>query len=106
MEIFDILNRFGADIKWSDGKVICEGKELNSLRIDASQIPDLVPILGVLMAFPIRTAKFSAQRDFALRKAIAFTLSATDFLSLASRSMKPREVLFSPLPVTAQANAA
>ena len=63
MEIFDILNRFGADIKWSDGKVICKGKELNSLRIDASQIPDLVPILGVLMAFSNKDGEiFGAER--------------------------------------------
>lgn len=62
-EIFHILDRFGADINWMDGKVICKGKELNSLRIDASQIPDLVPILGVLMAFSNKEGEiFGAER--------------------------------------------
>ncbi len=62
-EIFDILDRFGADIKWSGGKVICKGKDFNSLRIDASQIPDLVPILGVLTAFSGKGGEiFGAER--------------------------------------------
>lgn len=62
-EIFDILDRFGADIKWNNGKVICKGNELNSLKIDASQIPDLVPILGVLIAFSKKQGEiFGAER--------------------------------------------
>ena len=50
-EIADILLRFGAEITVEDDSVRCAKSTLNGIEIDASQIPDLVPILSVCGAF-------------------------------------------------------
>lgn len=45
--VIDILRRFGAKIECGD-MVSVYGKELNGCEIDASQIPDLVPVLAAV----------------------------------------------------------
>lgn len=50
-EILNILRRAGAEIIESAGRVTVQAKELTALTVDASQIPDLVPIIAVLMCF-------------------------------------------------------
>ncbi len=47
-EIVNLLKRFGADVEVSDDSVRVRKSELSKADIDASQIPDLVPILSVL----------------------------------------------------------
>lgn len=47
--IIDILRRFGADIKTENSCVtVSGGKTLHGIDIDASQIPDLVPVLATV----------------------------------------------------------
>ena len=50
-EIVNLLSRFGADVKWEEDSVFVKSKELHGIDIDASQIPDLVPILSVVASF-------------------------------------------------------
>lgn len=50
-EIAEILKRFGAEVTLSENSVTVKHKELIATDIDASQIPDLVPILTVAAAF-------------------------------------------------------
>ncbi len=50
-EIVDILRRFGAEISVGNNGVTAEKSALKGIKIDASQIPDLVPILAVLASF-------------------------------------------------------
>ncbi len=47
-EIVNLLKSFGADVEVSDNSVRVRKSELSKADIDASQIPDLVPILSVL----------------------------------------------------------
>lgn len=62
MKIVDILSQFGAKIVWDDGLSARKG-ELNAVDIDASQIPDLVPILAVVAALSNgRTKIYNAGR--------------------------------------------
>lgn len=49
--IVPLLRRFGADISASPEGVRCRKSELHAIEIDASQIPDLVPVLAVLGSF-------------------------------------------------------
>lgn len=49
--IVELLKRFGAEITVKDNGVRSERTELHGITIDASQIPDLVPILAVTAAF-------------------------------------------------------
>jgi len=49
--IVDILKEMGARIEWNDDEVTIDGAELKGIKIDASDVPDLVPILAVLGTF-------------------------------------------------------
>ncbi len=49
--IVDILSQFGATVIQSDNSVTVKSNSLKGIDIDASQIPDLVPILSVVAAF-------------------------------------------------------
>lgn len=45
--IVDVLRAMGGDISWANGAVTARPSALHGTQIDASQIPDLVPILAV-----------------------------------------------------------
>ena len=62
--IIDILLRFGADISVSDnGSYIARRSNLKSIDIDASQIPDLVPVLATVASVAEgRTRIYGASR--------------------------------------------
>lgn len=49
-KIITILKRFGADIVWGNGGVTTKKKTLRGCAVDASEIPDLVPVLSVVAA--------------------------------------------------------
>lgn len=53
----EILARFGAKVTQLDNEVTVEKGELKAITIDASQIPDLVPVLSVCAAFAEGTTK-------------------------------------------------
>lgn len=46
--VIELLERFGAEKRDSDGCVEFRGAALNAIDIDASDIPDLVPILSLV----------------------------------------------------------
>lgn len=50
-EIVNLLRRFGAEITVSGSSVTARKSALKGITIDASQIPDLVPILAVAASF-------------------------------------------------------
>ena len=49
-EIYNILKKMGADLTNKDDVIYAKKSKLKAIDIDASQIPDLVPILAVTMA--------------------------------------------------------
>lgn len=53
----EILAEFGAKVTQSDNEVTVEKGDLKAITIDASQIPDLVPVLSVCAAFAEGTTK-------------------------------------------------
>ncbi len=62
-EIAGLMERFGAEVERSESGVRCRAKELEAIEIDASQIPDLVPVLTVCAAFAKGTTRiYNAQR--------------------------------------------
>lgn len=50
-EIVNVIRDFGGNITVDDNEIRCFGGELKGTEIDASDIPDLVPIIAVLAAF-------------------------------------------------------
>ena len=61
--ILELLEKFGAEIKVVMNQITAIRKELKGIRVDASQVPDLVPILCVVAAAAEgRTEIFNAGR--------------------------------------------
>lgn len=62
--VVDILRHFGAEVNEGDGEVtVSGGKPLHGIRIDATQIPDLVPVLAVVASVAKgRTVIYGAAR--------------------------------------------
>lgn len=56
-KIADLLAQFGAKVTQTETSVTVEKSELNAITIDASQIPDLVPVLSVCATFAKGTTK-------------------------------------------------
>ncbi len=50
-EIVRILKQFGADVSVGDNSVKVKKSKLHGITVDASQIPDLVPVIAVTAAF-------------------------------------------------------
>lgn len=62
-KILDILSAMGARISYGDGEITFYPSSLKGIEIDASQIPDLVPILSVAAAVACgETRIYNAQR--------------------------------------------
>lgn len=49
-QIFELLLKFGADVYWNSSDIVVNQSKLKGINIDASEIPDLVPILAVVAA--------------------------------------------------------
>lgn len=49
--ILDVLEAFGAEIEVNDNSVRCVKSTLTGTEVDATDIPDLVPIISVMAAF-------------------------------------------------------
>lgn len=47
----NIFKKFGANIKWDSNDLVIFPSDLYGITIDASQVPDLVPILAVVACF-------------------------------------------------------
>lgn len=62
-QILQKLEQFGASIEYSDNSLTVRRKDLHGIDIDASDIPDLVPILSVVAASCTGTTTiYNAQR--------------------------------------------
>jgi len=48
--VLELLRGFGAELLWDDGAVLIRRGELKGCVIDASPIPDLIPVLSVVAA--------------------------------------------------------
>lgn len=66
--IADILKDMGADIQFADNCVIARPSQLKGIEIDASDIPDLVPILSVCASNANGITKISGVKRLRLKE--------------------------------------
>ena len=57
--ILDILKMCGANLTFDGDTISCNSSDLKAISIDCSQIPDLVPILAVLLSFCVGESKIT-----------------------------------------------
>lgn len=79
-KIVSLLKEFGADVKEGENFVSVSSSKLSGIDIDASQIPDLVPILAVTAAF--------AQGKTKIYNASRLRIKESDRLAAISQSLK------------------
>ncbi len=79
-EILSLLSRFGAKTSCTENGISVQGAPLHALSIDASQIPDLVPILAVCAA--------AAQGTTRIFGAARLRLKESDRLSTVSAMLR------------------
>ncbi len=62
-KIADLISQFGAEVLQTDTSVTVNSRKMHAITIDASQIPDLVPVLAVCATFADGITKIiNAQR--------------------------------------------
>lgn len=83
--IFDLLHRFGGNITETDGGVLCRKSALHGIAIDASQIPDLVPILAVLGALAEGTTTITGAARLRLKESDRLAATADNLRLLGAK---------------------
>lgn len=62
-KIAELISQFGAEVEQTDTSVTVKSGKMHAITIDASQIPDLVPVLAVCASFAEGTTRIiNAQR--------------------------------------------
>lgn len=84
-KICEILTQFGAEVIQTDTSVTVKGKKLKAITIDASQIPDLVPILAVCACFAEGTTKIINAERLRIKECDRLTATAELLNNLGGR---------------------
>lgn len=66
--VLDLIKRMGADIRIRDDGITCRKSRLYGIDVDASQIPDLVPVLATLGAFASGRTKITGASRLRLKE--------------------------------------
>ena len=80
MAIVEIIKKFGGKIKFDDGRYVAESSKLHAADIDASQIPDLVPVLATLASVAEGQTRIYGAARLRLKESDRLT-STCEFLS-------------------------
>lgn len=67
-EIVPLLRRFGAAVEQTADGIVCRRAPLHGIDIDASQIPDLVPVLAVVAAAARGTTRITGAARLRLKE--------------------------------------
>lgn len=81
----ETLRQMGCFCTFNDGTLICRGNELNAADIDASQIPDLVPILAVTAAYARGTTRIYNAARLRLKESDRLACMAQGLTALGVR---------------------
>ena len=79
-DICDLVKDFGADISWGEDFVKVRKSSLHGIKIDARQIPDIVPVLAVTAAY--------AQGETVIYNAERLRIKESDRLQAISQAVK------------------
>ena len=85
-EALALFRRFGADITEAGGRVLCRRAPLHGIDIDASQIPDLVPILAVTAALAEGTTRITGAARLRLKESDRLAATAHCLRLLGGRA--------------------
>ncbi len=75
-KIAEILAQFGAEVIQTDTNVTVKSRKMHAITIDASQIPDLVPVLAVCASFAEGTTKIINAERLRIKECDRLTATA------------------------------
>lgn len=84
MAILDILRRFGADIKCDNGVVTVKKDKLQAIELDASQIPDLVPVIATVASVAEGTTVISGASRLRIKESDRLVTTKTMLTALGA----------------------
>lgn len=79
-DICRLVKEFGADISWEENSVRVKKSPMHGIKIDARQIPDIVPVLAVTAAY--------AERETVIYGAERLRIKESDRLQAVSQAIK------------------
>ena len=86
----EILRDMGAEIRWEGETLVSRASKLHGLRVDCAQVPDLVPILAVVMA--------AAEGESRITGAARLRIKESDRLSAMAAALTAAGADVSELP--------
>lgn len=100
--ILAVLKEMGADVNWREGLVQAGSNGLNSVTIDASPIPDLVPPLAVLCSFAQGTSRIINAGRLRIKESDRLAAMAAELQKLgASVQEEPEGLVITGKPALA-----
>ena len=91
--ILDIVKRFGAYVYVGDDSVTVKKKELKAIELDASNIPDLVPVVSVLAGLAEGTTKIYNAGRLRIKESDRLATTAKLINSLGGRATETNDGL-------------
>ena len=82
--ILDIVKKMGADINISEGEIKVNNSDTHGIEIDASQCPDLVPILATLAALSKGTTRIVNAERLRIKESDRLKAMATELNKLGA----------------------
>jgi 3-phosphoshikimate 1-carboxyvinyltransferase len=83
--IIPILEEMGASLKTFDSRLCIQKSDLDSLDVDASQIPDLVPVLALLATQAAGTTRIWNAGRLRLKESDRLTTTATELGKMGAK---------------------
>lgn len=87
-KIADIISQFGARVTQTETSVTVESAPMKALTIDASQIPDLVPILSVCASFADGTTRIINAERLRIKECDRLTATANLLNNIGGKAVE------------------
>lgn len=84
-QIVEILKQFGAEVTQTDASVTVRSKPMHAISINASQIPDLVPVLAVCASFAKGTTRITNAERLRIKESDRLKTTASLINSLKGK---------------------
>lgn len=92
--ILDVLESFGAEIKFEENSIAVKKKDLRSFHFDATNAPDLFPILAVLGAYGTETSSIKGVHRLFSKESNRAEAILTEFSKFGAKMRIENDTLF------------
>ncbi|OKY78515.1 MAG: 5-enolpyruvylshikimate-3-phosphate synthase [Candidatus Methanohalarchaeum thermophilum] len=91
--ILDVLEEFGADVSWEGSNVVVHGDNLEGITYDASNTPDLVPVISILGAFASGETRITNVEHARYKETDRISAMSTELQKMGAEVIEKRDGL-------------